>query len=285
MSHNISRCGIFLFISLLLVFLLLDSASAAGGHSAIALHNRLFAQFGAPREQVTPRNVIRGDESYVAHSKESFGREEPRRKSKALAVVLSAAVPGSGEIYCGSYIKGLGFLAVETTCWVVYGVYTKEGNEIEDEFHNFADTHWIEADYWDWISDRSGLPRDDMEALREYERDNFSHGLHEQKDQQYYEMIGKYDQFNVGWDDTLTPFARDSQRRDFYETRRDDSNKAFKKAAAGEMIALANHLLSALDAAWTVNNYNKKMVTTSLRVTPSRYALDHAPMLCLRVDW
>ena len=208
----------------------------------------------------------------------------PGTKSKTLAILLSAAVPGAGEIYCGSYIKGIGFLAVETLCWVAYAHYDKEGNNIEDEFHAFADTHWNEDNYWNWISTESGINITDEEALRAWEQEHYSHGLHREKDQQYYEMIGKYDQFNIGWDDTETPFARDSQRRDFYETRRDASNKAFKKASTGQMIALGNHLLSALDAAWTVNKYNKRVIRTSMRITPSRYFED-TPMLTLRVTW
>ena len=39
------------------------------------------------------------------------------------------------------------------------------------------------------------------EALRDWEGSQFSHGLHRDKDQQYYEMIGKYHQFSWGWDD------------------------------------------------------------------------------------
>jgi len=206
-----------------------------------------------------------------------------RQKSGLLAAVASAAVPGAGQAYAGSYWKTIAFVGVEVASWVFYARWDRDGDDIKREFHQFADTHWREDEYWAWIALESGLPPTDMTALREWERTHFSHSLHEEKDQQYYEMIGKYDQFNIGWDDTNTPRGRDSVRRDYYETLRDKSNKAYKKAATCEMIALANHGLSALDAAWTVSRHNRRVVHTSLRIVPMPQTGDH--MLSLRVNW
>ncbi|MDZ7270582.1 MAG: hypothetical protein ONB17_03105 [candidate division KSB1 bacterium] len=207
----------------------------------------------------------------------------PRAKSGALAAVASGVVPGAGQLYAGSYWKALGFLVAEVTSWTLYAHWDKEGDRIKTQFRQFADTHWREEEYWAWIALESGRPLTDMAALREWEREHFSHFLHEQKDQQYYEMIGKYDQFNIGWDDTNTPRGRDSARRDYYETLRDNSNKAYKKAAACQMVALANHGLSALDAAWTVSRHNRRTVRTSLRIVPVPATGDYA--LNLQVAW
>lgn len=223
----------------------------------------------------------------------SLSQKQPEGvKSVKKAFLFSALVPGSGEIYGGSYLKGIALLAIEVGAWSMYAIYHKEGNDIETEFHAYADEHWIEDHYWDYISAHSQINRENMEALREWEHDHFSHGLHIDKDQQYYEMIGKYDQFNYGWDDTDKGLLEEdwtismrSPKRLYYENRRDASNNAFKTASWGTMIALINHALSAVDAAWTVNRHNKKLMNTSLRIEPIRYGMNNVPALSLRVNW
>ncbi|MCR4440099.1 MAG: hypothetical protein QHJ34_12695 [bacterium] len=216
-------------------------------------------------------------------SEEQMGNAEGRRKSPLLGGLASAAIPGAGQVYAGSHWKALGFVAVEVASWVFYAHWDKDSDRIKAQFHQFADAHWREDEYWAWIALESGLPASDLPALRQWEREHFSHFLHEEKDQQYYEMIGKYDQFNIGWDDTNTPRGRDSARRDYYETLRDKSNKAYKKAATCQMIALANHGLSALDAAWTVSRHNRRVAHTSLRIVPMPQTGDY--LLSLRVNW
>ena len=63
------------------------------------------------------------------------------------------------------------------------------------------------------------------------------------------------------------------------------SNEAFKMATWGTTIALLNHALSAVDAAWTAHRHNKKLATTSLQIEPIQYGLEHVPALSLRVNW
>ncbi len=141
-----------------------------------------------------------------------------------------------------------------------------------------------------------------MEALREWERQSFSHALHREKDQQYYEMIGKYHQFSWGWDDFRTDpensiAMTDKQitqrynetgklnpNRYYYETRRNASNDAYKRATTGATVAVINHLLSAADAAWTTTKYNRK-IDVSLRLEPIYLAQETQTVLTLRVNW
>jgi hypothetical protein len=84
--------------------------------------------------------------------------------------------------------------------------------------------------------------------------------------QQYYELLGKYDQFVAGWDDLtfadtgnpVTAYTEidsvekvHSELRLDYETRRDDSNKHLKRASNIAGLILVNHVISAIDAART----------------------------------
>jgi hypothetical protein len=246
------------------------------------------------------------DEFAIAHNQAEEAEAAPSAgagqvKSIKKALLMSAVLPGSGEIYAGSYLKGAAFLALEAAGWTAWAVYRGKGQDLEDEFHVYADTYWSEEDYWDWIyhhaakdPEFTGAGRGDIESLRDWEHDNFSHGLHRQKDQQYYEMIGKYDQFQYGWDD----FDKDlidknvkemkslrTDRRLDYEEKRDDSNRAFKTATTGMTLVLLNHIASALDAAFTVRRYNNRIVTASFNVEPKRIDTSLYSCVTLQLKW
>ncbi|MBN1999488.1 hypothetical protein JW935_18160 [candidate division KSB1 bacterium] len=208
------------------------------------------------------------------------------------ALLFSAVVPGAGQAYTGSYFKAGGFLLVEAAAWTVYALYNSKGNDIEDEFHKYADEHWSEDDYWYWIAGHSGIDRENMDALREWEHKNFSHGLHLEKDQQYYEMIGKYDQFNYAWDDSEiglldTGWSQSlrSKHRLYYEDRRDASNNAFKTATWGITVAMLNHILSAAEAAFGAKHKNDAKISADVHVKPLYQDGRIYTALSLNVSW
>lgn len=226
-----------------------------------------------------------------------------RAKNPKLAFLMSAVVPGSGQVYAKSYIKAAAFFGIEVAAWALNFSYKDDGKRIEDEFHAYANTHWSEEEYWKWIAHQAGLEYDpnNLEPLREWEGSKFSHGLHREKDQQYYEMIGKYHQFSWGWDD----FREDNDisitdeeiterynadkstindRRYFYETRRNASNDAFQKATTAATVAVVNHILSAVDAAWTTTKFNRR-VQVGLQFEPIRYNYETYAALTLRANW
>ncbi len=234
----------------------------------------------APQDEETDEAEEDSEEVYIDY------------KSPKKSFLLSAVVPGAGQLYNGSYIKAAAFFAIEVAAWTLYAKNTKEGNDIDDEFKSYADQHWSEGEYWDYISKFSGLSRSDVEALRTWEKSHFSHGLHREKDQQYYEMIGKYDQFNYGWDDSdvglLDEGWKTSMRsvnRLIYEDRRKDSNDAFKTATMMATIAIINHIISGGEAAWSSARYNNYQMEAHLQVLP-RY-IDGRPCtaLSLNLNW
>jgi len=225
-----------------------------------------------------------------------------KQKNPKLSFILSAAIPGAGQVYVKSYLKAAAFVAVEAAAWGYYVNQSNEGDKIDAEFRAYANEHWSETEYWRWIANQSGIAysEDSIEALRDWERQSFSHGLHREKDQQYYEMIGKYHQFSWGWDDfreNNSISITDSQitqnynetkelndNRRYYELRRLASNAAFKRATTGATIAVFNHLISAIDAAWTTTKFNKK-IKVSFRLEPIYYAQETHTALTLRMTW
>lgn len=204
-------------------------------------------------------------------------------KSVRKAVLFSAVVPGSGEIYVGSYIKGVAFLVIEAASLSGHFYYQNRGDDLEREFEFHADQNWFEDDYWDWMARISGISRTDMDGLRAYEHENFSHFLPEMKNQQYYENIGKYDQFNIGWQDTQNGGARDSDLREEYTIKRKHANDNFKRATSLITVALLNHVVSALDAGLTTKRLNGK--TMNLRMNGMYYNDEVVPALTVGVEW
>lgn len=223
---------------------------------------------------------------------------DPQLKSLKKSLFYSLAVPGAGQAYNGSWYKAAGFAAVEVAGWTVFAVKHSEGKDIESEFQDFANTHWSEEWYWNWISVQSGVLREDMEGLRAWEHQTFSHGLHETKDQQYYEMIGKYYQFNYGWDDfrtlveddititheTMTHNKLYSSNRIHYEERRDASNKALKAATTGATVVLFNHLISAFEAALGAKRHNDR-IKTVFYFEPRYLNSEPVTVLSMQMSW
>ena len=189
-------------------------------------------------------------------------------KKPAVGILLSAAVPGAGEFYSGSWIKGAIFLGIETGLWIGYIKFRDKGLEWEDIFHDYANEHWSEER---WISN-GGDP------------DEGTHTLPSTKTQQYYEMIGKYDQFMQGWDDWVVDGPSLTPHRDYYETIRDKSNQELIKASYCAMIVLANHVISAFDAGWTVKNHNRK-IKSKARVSIEKGRDEYIPMLTMDLNW
>jgi hypothetical protein len=195
-------------------------------------------------------------------------------KKTVLAAALSAAIPGAGEFYAGSWIKGSVFLAVEVAAWVGYSHYTDKGNRMRTEFRAYADDHWS---YDRWTSEYNpntdpgshGLPMDNGQIV---------------KTQQYYEMIGKYDQFMMGWEDWTRGGPDVTPLRDAYETMRHNHNHQLVNASRCTMAALTNHLLSAVDAAWTVHRRNRR-IRVSLGTDAWMARTEAVPVLSLRVEW
>lgn len=177
--------------------------------------------------------------------------KNPDLKSSKKGLFFSLLIPGSGELYTGSWLKGILFLGIEVAAWTTYASNKKKGEDLKIEFKQYA------ADYWSndrWNQWWNSLPEDTRQQWGH-------HQLPETKTQQYYEMIGKYQKFNAGWDDVALANALTdtSETGLHYMAIRGKSNDKLKLATAMTGIAFANHILSALDAVWSVNRFNKKI--------------------------
>ena len=217
---------------------------------------------------------------------EPVSRTEARKgKSSKRAFLLSALVPGLGEWYVGSKKRGLAFFGAEAALVGMWAAWKSKGNDLEQEFRAVADEHWDPLNYLAWrgsaISNNSSITHalpcstEVVEVYipvrNEWMQQQQTSGLGSaafggcapSEIQQYYELIGKYDQYVAGWTDLVrrstgnaaAPTEVDSvenfhsERRLRYEDDRDESNRFLKRASTISGVILINHVISAIDAA------------------------------------
>ncbi|MCB0282468.1 MAG: hypothetical protein H6627_10075 [Calditrichae bacterium] len=248
--------------------------------------------------------------------------QERQKKSGFKAAVLSAIIPGAGEFYAESYWKSAIFAALEVVGWASYLHYESRGDDKDKIMRNLGDDRWNEQRYWSRVYqisvetnawegtsltlDNSGIissgdyTAENIARLRNLETTTsmpayFTHSLPETKTQQYYEMIYKYlRQFGSGWveleelgypisyyeggDATNTP---DVAR---YKKVRNESNDFYAIASTMSKVILVNHLISALDAAISVKQYNKS-VQYSLYGSQMYYAGEYVNTYGIALSW
>lgn len=192
----------------------------------------------------------------------------PGKKNIGRGLLFSLIIPGTGQLYAGPKWRALPWLAIEAAGWTVFAVYHKKGQDKTDEFQRFADIHFIESVYRekeDWVWEYYGSEYN-PDGSKKYPP-GWGHRLPEVKNQQYYEMIGKYFvQFGYGWDDatgdnTETEIVFDGTSVNFnvYAGTRGDANDLLSIANIGMEVVLVNHILSALDAAFLVRAHNRRV--------------------------
>lgn len=208
-SPNLNR-----ILAIVLLCVLLPALATAKG-LGLSPHR---AQFAAPSFEQAP-----ADETTAPSltGKKNIGR----------AVMFSLVVPGTGQIYAGSWLRALPWLAIEVAGWAMFSTYHAQGNDKTSEFEAYAGPHQ------EWNDNVTGNFELDAYLLREYqvavnetwssnpyvgdlatwvdetweERTAhlpapYTHDISTSDVQQYYEMIGKYyEQFGYGWTDTYDP--------------------------------------------------------------------------------
>ncbi|MFZ1978430.1 MAG: hypothetical protein WAV76_10795 [Bacteroidota bacterium] len=260
---------------------------------------------------------------------DSIQTDMPKPYSPLTAGLLSAVVPGAGQLYTQSYWQSITTFSVEVAMWIVYAVYYAKGNRETNNFQTYADQNWSVVEYVNWI--KATFPSIDIsgvitstninllkqtpwlcvnwsklnaieETLADYATtgvyNGFTHQLPPRPDQQYYELIGKYPQFIGGWDDAWNgsiPLYSDadvlaskvSANFLFYRNMRGQANSYYAVASTASYILIANHVLSALEAAWNAAHLNHQMqmhASILPRVLPDGY-VEYVPSFSLAVEF
>ncbi len=204
--------------------------------------------------------------------------ESSQGHSPAVPMLLSLLVPGAGEVYLGKKI-GFLFMAGDLFSWYEVIHNTSVGNDKRDEYYVYAQQHWFE-DKLDAAYDPNYLDRADanlaytdvVDVGHDYFSDfpvgyqNIPLWVSSIADRrEYFENLGKWDQFVFGWDDFRNPTTfldgidpdpiylkdpRTSEHRETYRAMRRDSNNAFDRRDRFIYVSLALRVASVLHVAY-----------------------------------
>ncbi len=260
-----------ILLLLILIFSLtrLPSGAVDLESNQFELDMQLLKYGSTEYENLLPRTQ-QGDE-FVSEFDDDEGIFEYDYKSPKKAFVYSLLIPGLGQRYAESHaLKTLAFIGIEVGLWMGYFSRHNKVDIATDDYEKFANGHWFEGDtsidttYRGWMNDYPG----------EVDEDDFTHHLSEYKDQEYYEMIGKYDQFRAGWDDygywsndflsdTIPGQSVVSANRETYLNMRKDANDFYSVANKFLIFTMVNHLVAAFDAALSAKRFNKNKAAGS----------------------
>ena len=216
------------------------------------------------------------------------------KKNVLKAGALSLLVPGLGQLYNGSHPAKIAlFAGAEAGLWIGYAHYHNKAYDQVAEFESFGDNLWSEEEYFRYLQEVYNTSKDTGV--------NFTHTLPPTKTQQYYEMIGKYDQFSYGWSlaegDTI-PYSLNSSFWEYksnpyptdlritYNAMRGAANDTFASRDRMINFAILNHIISAVDAALTARSINSSLsvsggqlsITPTLEPTPDYSFMPHLKM-------
>ncbi len=227
------------------------------------------------------------------------------------AVLYSLAIPGAGQWIKGDpWWKSALFLTIETLG--IYGTikWDKSSEDIRRKFEMFADEHW-ELETWykqtqkifpeNWDKVLIGTHKLTVlidgnyyysDQILNLAKDYSWRDMQVIRDRDFYENIGKYDQFVGGWDDpydnpfddlgnwyTIKKGNSDEEiiltkQKDIYREWRHDSNTDKKWARYAITAVLFNHVVSALEANWSQHNSSSKLSEFSIRIDVNRNSLN-----------
>ena len=234
------------------------------GKSSLTVDGQLPRLFASVADGgVRPLMLAQADS---AEAPEAVSPEPKPLKSPGRALLYSAMLPGWGEFYAGARKRAVLFFGLEAAAWGFYFSWNGKGKDIEEDFRKVADEQWDAYSYVDWrgstISRNSSITHAlPCSTFLEVAGGEGISQCPEVEKQQYYELIGKYDQFVSGWKDVedrdgnlVQPTEIDSaenfvsEQRLAYEDQRNDSNRFLKRATNVAGLILVNHVISAIDA-------------------------------------
>lgn len=233
------------------------------------------------------------------------------RKIPAIGFMMSMAIPGAGQRYAGaSWLRTGIFAGVDLFGLAAWASFNKKAEDVRIRYEKFADESWF-LDTWIWNTQISRLPEWDNYPdlhlsgshslylhLHGEARSGFGEYVSSEKlneiiaafpgigedpeltaafvtvvrDRDFYENIGKYDQFVGGWIDARSSWYAESKkveittetiimtpRKSSYIKERDRNNLLLNYSKYTVSAILFNHVISALDAIYLVNRFNSRL--------------------------
>jgi hypothetical protein len=236
----------------------------AGLTPNVSIHKSIMSKSLSMDSYLSKKLDVKGEEGDLRGNIYEFHSKSPLK-----AFALSLLIPGAGQYYNGSRIKAGAFFGADIVLWSGFLVYHQKGANTERDYKAYADQHYLTSVFFDWWN-----------GLDTSVTNKFSHRIYPGvKNHEYYENIGKYDQFQVGWDDIGVNFPPPgtpggdslgtvSPHRNTYLNMRKKSNDYFSNAKTFLVVSIGNHIISAFEAAIGARRYNRGGKQYSLELQP-----------------
>ena len=176
-------------------------------------------------------------------------------KNPMLAFLMSAVLPGWGQLYTGHTTRAKVFLGVEAAIWIGYASYTVQGDMRRDDFEEYASIFAgvgdnMSSSYYQDIADfiRSEGDASYNQDIRAEARSLFPNDLDAQA--AYLAANGYYDDLSWQW--------QSEARFDHYRELRRLEQQSERSAFYMTGLAVLNRAVSSIDAAWMARRYNER---------------------------
>lgn len=164
----------------------------------------------------------------------------PQWKREGLAMALSAAVPGTGQLYVGER-SGWLFLFVEALGWAGRTVTRQRGDEFAAEAATLVGDPLQPASGWsfDRYAQATGRDAQELRVLWDQDRDAF------------YELLSRNDDYRFGFSGTDPLLSYDA-----YRSVHESSQDRYQRSRYAETLLWVNHVVAAFDALRAARNHN-----------------------------
>ncbi len=176
-------------------------------------------------------------------------------KSPMLAFLMSAVLPGWGQLYTGHTTRAKVFLGVEAAIWFGYASYTVQGDMRRDDYQEHASIFAgvgdnMSSSYYQDIADfiRSEGDASYNQDIRAEARSLFPDDLDAQA--AYLAANGYSDDLSWQW--------QSEARFDHYRELRRLEQQSERNAFYMTGLAVLNRAVSSIDAAWMARRYNER---------------------------
>jgi len=222
--------------NLCIYFIIIIAFTTVGLAREPDLHSKLFLQ---NKELLTLKSM--NVDNFAQAERVSLPENKILpEKSRGKAFLFSLILPGLGERYAGAHKKAQFFFASEITLWLGYAGFITYRDWRKDDYKTYA-ASYAEVDL-EGKSDSYFVDIGNYDSIYEYNEAK----LRQRNLPDYYRDEEKY---YWNWDNQT--------HRDKFEQLRISADNANNRATFVVGAILANHVLSAIDAVWSVHKYEK----------------------------
>jgi len=184
----------------------------------------------------------------AARPAEAAEKKEPYRGRPAVPFLLSAILPGAGQLYLGEN-RGYVLLGLDAATWFARFAYLDASDGKMRESRHFADRHWDLERY------RESEAYSGCDAFYRSRLYDEMSALRERDPERYYSNLARQDSLRAGWDDAWNRADPDSiqcgiasANRQSFRDLRSKSDDLKNTARLALVVAVLNRVLSSVDA-------------------------------------